>query len=126
MRQLHLSPPARLADHLDHWVETGVITAEQAQRTRADLAGPAALDRRQRHGALAIEALGYLGSVLIVVATVLLASQYWRDLSVGGHLAVVGAAAVALFGCGLAVPARLGAPGTRLHAVLWTATTAAT
>ncbi|MEI8406631.1 MULTISPECIES: DUF2157 domain-containing protein [unclassified Kribbella] len=123
--------PADLPALLDHWIAAGVVTPEQAAQMRADL-GPnapvsqAAPERGHRQASLAIEALGYLGSVLIVVASLLLASQYWDDLSTAGHLIVIGAAAVTLLLAGFAVPERLGPAGVRMHAVLWLGATAST
>ncbi len=102
---------------------------------RADIgpAGPpaptlpaASSEQEHPQTSVAIEALGYLGSVLIVVASLLLASEYWDDLSTVGHLIVVGAAAVTLLLAGFAVPERLGQVGTRMHAVLWLGATVAT
>lgn len=122
--------PAELPALLDRWVAAGVITPAQAARMLADVAAhppsmPAGVER-QRQTSLAIEALGYLGSALIVVASLLLASQYWNDLSTAGHLIVVGAAAVTLLLAGFAVPKRLGPAGLRMHAVLWLGATVTT
>ncbi|MEV0283590.1 DUF2157 domain-containing protein [Kribbella sp. NPDC050820] len=122
--------PADLPALLDRWVAAGVITPAQADRMRADL-GPSrplspAAPREHHETSLAVEALGYLGSVLIVVASLLLASQYWNDLSTAGHLLVVGAAAVTLLLAGFAVPKRLGPAGLRMHAVLWLGATVST
>ena len=118
MRQ-HLAPGV---DLLDRWVAEGVITTEQAARMRADL-GPAA---RPRDRSLAIEALAYLGSALMVVAALLLASEYWSSLTTAGHLVLLGLTAGVLVLGGLAVPDRLGAVGVRLRAVLWLAACAVT
>jgi hypothetical protein len=73
-----------------------------------------------------IEALGYLGGVVILVAAGLLADRYWSDLSTSARLAVLAGAAAVLLAAGIAVPHRLGAAGIRLHAVLWLLSTAAT
>ncbi|MFK4084956.1 DUF2157 domain-containing protein [Kribbella sp. NPDC020789] len=118
----------RIPDLLDRWVGTGVITEEQAARMRADLRESrlARAGSPSRQGSLAIEALGYLGSVLVVVASVLLASRYWYNFSTLSHLALVGGAAIALAVGGFAVPARLGPPAVRLRAVLRLAATVAT
>lgn len=99
---------------------------------RADAGPPAptmpasSSEKDHRQASLAIEALGYLGSVLIVVASLLLASEYWDDLSTAGQLIVIGGAAVTLLLAGFAVPDRLGPAGTRMHAVLWLGATVAT
>src|SRR5918994_1299275 len=88
---------------LDSCVGEGVLTAEQATqilaRSRAtERTAPAPAGK-----ALAAEALGYLGGVVVVVSTILIANLYWGDLSTAARLTVVAAAAAALFGGGLAV-----------------------
>jgi hypothetical protein len=136
MRQQPAHGPADLPALVDDWVATGVVTPEQGARMRADLGlpGPGPAPRtvlpepsrtERRQASPAIEALGYLGSVLIVVASVLLAAEYWNDLPTPGHLLVVGAATVVLLLAGFAVPDHLGPPGRRMHAVLWLGATAA-
>jgi hypothetical protein len=141
MRHFLASRPAELPALLDHWVAAAVITPEQAARMRADLgptppskltvlptvspaAEPHAADRRQT--SIAIEALGYLGSLLIVIASLLFASRYWDDVSTAGHLVIVGAAATLLLLAGFAVPARLGEAAVRMQAVLWLGATVST
>ena len=74
---------------------------------------------------LVTEALGYLGGVIILVASILVAARFWDDLATAGRLAVVGAAATLLVAAGALVPARLGEAGQRLRAVLWLTGTAA-
>jgi hypothetical protein len=118
---------------IERWVTEGVITAVQAERMRADLglldSYPTALaapPAHQERTSLVVEALGYLGGVVILVAAGLLADRYWSDLSTSGRLSVVAGAAAVLLTAGSAVPQRLGAAGVRLHAVLWLLSTAAT
>ena len=68
---------------------------------------------------LVVEALGYLGGIILLVGAVLVASQLWPELGDGGQLAVVLGAAVALLVAGAVLPSSLGDTGTRLRAVLW-------
>lgn len=124
----HAAPPEGmpLSTLLEIWVADGIISPEQRDRiaARGDVA--VLLDHTPRQRAsrsLATEALGYLGGVVVVVSTMLIADLYWQDLSLGSRLSVVGLAAAGLFGGGLAVPRRLGAIGDRLRSVLWLATT---
>ncbi|MFI7063578.1 DUF2157 domain-containing protein [Kribbella sp. NPDC050124] len=126
MRKSAVSGPAELPALLDRWVTAGVITPAQAERMRADIPHSPPASGEHRQTSLAVEALGYVGSVLIVVASLLLASQYWNDLSTAGHLTVVGVAAGALLLAGFAVPERLGPAGLRMHAVLWLGATVST
>ena len=134
---------------LEHWLAVGVVTAEQAARMRADLPGappmaatpvatppasppsqpapgPAPLvEPPVPHASLVTEALGYLGGVIILVASILVTARFWTDLGTPARLSLVGAAAVLLLVGGALVPQRLGDPGHRLRAVLWLAATGA-
>lgn len=102
---------------VDRWVAAGIITPDQADRIRADLAThPPA-----RPVSLVAEGLGYLGGVIVVVGLLLVLGLSWENLSAAGKVAVVGVGWLALTAGGAFVPARrLGAAGTRLRAVLWT------
>lgn len=116
-----------LAAQLADWVSAGIITREQADRIAAHersrgVRQPAPL---AVHGSLLAEALGYVGGVIILVAAVLLATEFWDDLGTAGRLAVVGAAAATMFVAGIALPERAGDPGRRLRAVLWAGATGA-
>lgn len=124
----HRAPPegVPLSALLEIWVADGIISAEQRARIAARGDIEVLVDRVPRQRAtrsLATEALGYLGGVVVVVSTILIANLYWQDLSLGSRLAVVGVAAAGLFGGGLAVPRRLGEIGDRLRSVLWLAST---
>jgi len=92
---------------LEDWVSQQIITADQAARIMAR--GPAAGTRvveapaPPRQASLAVEALGYLGGVIILVSTVLITAQYWGDLETAARLALVGVAALGLLGAGALV-----------------------
>ena len=131
MHQSSTSPPP--VDVLQDWVEAGLITTEQSQAIRQHEA--------EHHGArtavavapspevgpsLVVEALGYLGGVVMLVGTGILAGTYWADLSVPLRLVLIGATALALVGAGFAVPDRLGDAAGRLRSVLWAIGVAAT
>jgi hypothetical protein len=70
-----------------------------------------------------VEALGYLGGVIVVIAVTAIAAQGWADLATAWRLLVLGAAVAVPLGAGLAVPSRLGDAGTRLRAGLWMVST---
>ncbi|GAA0808078.1 DUF2157 domain-containing protein [Spirilliplanes yamanashiensis] len=106
-----------IAALLDRWAADGVVTADQAERMRADLRAPGRVPARP----LVAEAMGYLGGAIVVAALGLLAGWFWADLTLAARLALVGAAALLVGGAGAAVPRRLGASGARLRAVLWLA-----
>ncbi|MBO0610315.1 DUF2157 domain-containing protein [Myceligenerans salitolerans] len=116
-------PASRLAD----WVGAGIITQEQADRiaahehARTERAGRTPAATRS----LLVEALGYVGGVIILAAAVLLATELWDDLGVAGRVGVLGGAAAVLLLAGVAVPRQAGDQGSRLRAVLWAGATGA-
>ena len=129
----HPAPPPSLFDVLEDWVDAGLITNEQSRAIRQHEAEP-----HERRAALAlapspetgpslvIEALGYLGGVVMLVGAGILVGMYWADLSVVLRLTLIGATALALVGAGFAVPDRLGDAAGRLRSVLWAVGVAAT
>ena len=108
---------------LRHWVRDGLITTEQAEGMRSDLppAQPVLARRAASATPRVVEAVGYLGGVLVLVALGLVAGRYWIELSTTGQLAVTGAATVLLLLAGAAAPRRRGGAGARMAAVLWLA-----
>lgn len=115
-------------DPVSDWVAEGIISEEQAQRIRAreDLArGAVAPPGRPSMMPLVIEALGYLGGAIVVVATILIGSRYWADLTSTVRLGLLGAAALLLLAGGWLVPERLGDVGTRMRSVVWVVSTGA-
>ncbi|HWD78324.1 MAG TPA: DUF2157 domain-containing protein [Kribbella sp.] len=114
---------------IDHWLAEGLITPPQADRMRADLttpAGPAPArnpDAANRTS-LVVEALAYLGGVIVLVAAGLIGAQYWRTLSEVGQLTVVGGAATVILLAGIAVRRPRSAVQVRLRSVLWMLATA--
>jgi hypothetical protein len=98
------------------WVGAGLLTQEQAQAIEAFEAGPAAPPRRIP---LVTEALGYLGAALALAAAVAFLGQVWDEITRSAQLAILAAAAAALwFGGWLLRRAEDPAFG-RLMSVLW-------
>ncbi|MET9273574.1 DUF2157 domain-containing protein [Kribbella sp. NPDC003557] len=111
---------------IDHWLAEGLITPAQADRMHHEVDRPAADSPpadTHRSTSLVVEALAYLGGVIVLVAAGLISAQYWRALGDAGQLAVVGGAAAALLLAGGLVPSR-SAPGVRLRSVVWLLATA--
>jgi hypothetical protein len=129
-------PTAGTSDLLDEWVGAGLIAADQADRIRAH--EEARHDRRPRLAvapvapatptgpSLVVEALGYLGGVIMLVGCGILVGVYWGDIPVAVRLVLLGIVAAALVGAGSAVPDRLGDAAVRLRAVLWALAVAVT
>src|SRR5688500_18413376 len=72
-----------LSTLLDAWVAQQLITPTQARRlrdadVRVSLDGPAR--PRTTGGSVAVEAVGYLGGVLVLAAAFSLTSLYWGEL----------------------------------------------
>lgn len=113
-------------DAISAWVAEGIITPAQAERIRAwEGAAPVSEPPHPSMMPLVIEALGYLGGAIVVVATMLIAGHYWKDLSDTARLLLLGGAAVLLLIGGAMVPARLEGLGTRMRAVVWLVSTGA-
>lgn len=122
--------PVPLTSLLEEWVADQLITPEQAARIlrRRDVlvqAPPAARQQPHERSSLVIEALGYLGGVIILVASILIASLYWEQVGTSARLVIVGGVAAVLLGAGFAVPERLEEVGLRLRSVLWLLSTGA-
>jgi hypothetical protein len=119
-----LVPLDGLEAHLARWVSDGVVTAAEAEAIRAEeqALAPAPTERNAR----VTESLGYLGGLLVVVASLLLVGRVWPDLGLGARLGVVGGAAVLLLGGGAALPAARSDASERLRSVLGAMATATT
>ncbi|TGN63710.1 hypothetical protein EXE59_06900 [Nocardioides eburneiflavus] len=136
-RRGHLHVPrqrAPLEVQISGWVAEGIIDEEQAARIRARARVPVPETREQETQRVtglggaelrsyAVEALGYLGGLLVVIAAMLLANLYWSDLGVGARLGVLGGAVVGLVAAGSLTPAGRGDAWSRLRSVLWAAAT---
>jgi Predicted membrane protein (DUF2157) len=119
-----MQPSPDLSAQVDRWVASGIITPDQAERIRADLAmhTPTA----SRPVSLVTEGLGYLGGVIVVVGVGLVIGISWENLAAGARVAIAGAVWLILTLAGALIPAqRLGATGARLRGVLWTGATIA-
>jgi Predicted membrane protein (DUF2157) len=119
-----------LTSLLETWVADQLITPEQADRilVRGDVlvqAPPAEQRRHQERSSLVIEALGYLGGVIILVASILIASLYWDQVTTTARLLILGGVAGVLLASGFAVPERLEDVGIRLRSVMWLLSTGA-
>jgi hypothetical protein len=122
----HPAPSPSLLDALEEWVDAGLVTNEQSRAIRLHEAEPhqrrATLELApspETGPSLVVEALGYLGGIVMLVGAGILVGMYWADLSVLIRLILIGATALALIGAGFAVPDRLGDAAGRLRSVLW-------
>jgi hypothetical protein len=102
---------------LRRWIEAGIITEEQADAITAYEAAIPQGGPRPRISP-ALEALAYVGGVLVTVGAGMLVSQFWDQLGSGGRLAVLGVAAV-LTGVVGAVVGETDPVTWRLRGFLW-------
>ncbi len=114
-------PTGSLDEELGSWVAAGLITEEQASAIQQHAASSRPMGDAEPRTSLVVEALGYIGALVMVVGTGILVGTYWADLSASLRLVLVGATAVALVGAGFAVPDRHDGAALRLRAVLWAA-----
>jgi uncharacterized membrane protein len=123
--------PVPLSSLVEQWVAAGVISAEQARRMTSyddvlvTLDGPPPDAHRRKPSTVAMEALGYIGGVVVLVSSILIMNLYWSDLSDGVRATVVALASAALLGAGFATSVQRGDVGVRLRSVLWLAATGA-
>jgi hypothetical protein len=123
--------PVPLTSLVEEWVAAGVVSPEQARRMTSygdvmvTLDGSRPDPHRRRASTVAMEALGYIGGVVVLVSSILIMNLYWSDLSDGVRATVVALASAALLGAGFATSARPGDVGVRLRSVLWLAATGA-
>jgi MFS family permease len=97
--RLHSHAPAGPAetiaapdDRLDRWVAAGLIAKEQALAIRA-FEHEAAPARPRARISPAVEALAYVGGILLAVGAGMLIARFWQGLGAGGRIGVLGAAA---------------------------------
>ena len=116
---------AALAAMLDRWVETDLISDEQADRIRTAEAAASPAPGNGRGTSMVAEAMGYLGGVIVLVGLGLGTGWFWEDLTTAARVGLAGAVAVLFVVAGAAVPSRIGDTGTRLRSVLWVGAVAA-
>ncbi|MGZ4603149.1 MAG: DUF2157 domain-containing protein [Kineosporiaceae bacterium] len=118
---------------LQRWVDEGLLDPDQAERIEARETGrtpaPLAPSVQQprvvppgRGGprlAYVVEALGYLGATLAVIAGFVTVGELWPDVPTSAQLGFAAAGAVALAAAGFVVPAHRNEAFARLRSVLW-------
>lgn len=113
-----------LEQALDRWVAAGLIERDQARAIAA--AERHRADADQRRVSRTVEAVGYLGAVLAIVAAVLVLSDVWDQLQAWARVTVLGTVALGTLVGGSAVRTSAEPAFERLTSVLWTAAVLAT
>jgi hypothetical protein len=120
---------ALTAADLQRATEAGVVTADQAAALLSLAAAPPPParggERAPRGVPVAVEIVGYLGAVLVMIGAALLVGQFWEDMAQGSRLALVGSLAVGLWGAGAVVDEAADAVLWRLRGFLWLLSSAA-
>jgi hypothetical protein len=118
--------PDELPARLRRWVADGLITQEQADAIRAAERLPAAVrPPARRRLPVAVEVIGYLGGILVIIGAMQLAARFWQDLQVWGRLSLLAVVAAVLWGAGALVRERGEAALERLRGFLWLLSSAA-
>lgn len=109
-----------VAARTHEWVAAGLITVEQADSITAyEREAPASPAREPERLSLTAEVAAYLGTLLALMGGLVVVGQRWRDLAVGGRLAIAVAIALVGFAAGSWLT-HLGDAGTRrLGSLLW-------
>ncbi|MFC6237901.1 DUF2157 domain-containing protein [Longivirga aurantiaca] len=101
------APDRGLEAALDRLRTRGVLSAEQAGAVLEEVgaAGPPAEAAAARPAVRAriVEAVAYLGAVLVAASAVAFIAQSWEDLGDGARLLLLGASALAAYGAGALV-----------------------
>lgn len=121
-RQLH--------QQVTRWVAEGIIDPDQARRIEAaESAGPEPGDGRMVEGGgrrgLVVEALGYLGGGVSIVAGVVAVAELWPGIPPGAQEALAVAVGVVLLAGGAFLTADRNPASGRLRGVLWLLSVAA-
>lgn len=106
-----------MPEHLGHWVDTGIVTADQA-RAIAGYEGiepatvPAEEELPTQRLSLVAEAVSYLGVALMSASGALVTVRFWKALHFGGRLSIGLLMIIAGFAAA-AVVGRIGDEGAR-------------
>jgi len=107
-----------LVQHLEHWVDEGLISRDEAEA----IARFERLGEAQPHRiSLVTEAVGYVGAALLFAAGATLVSRFWNDADELARVAALAIATAVLLGLGWAFRASAEPAVGRLAGVLWVA-----
>lgn len=112
-----------LNQQLNHWLEDGIITTEQADLMRQSVATspPTPLEEavEERRIPIITEILGYVGVALAMWAVMFLVSEFWGNLSDWAQIALFAVVAIVLLAAGSVLRGTAEPAIRRLASVLW-------
>ena len=105
-----------LEDTLEEWRAAGLIRADEVEPI---LRYERAKSAPQSRIPMAAEAVGYVGSALVITAIALLIGRQWDDIAVGFRIAVLAVPAIAAAAIGWWVGSKPDPAFERMGSVLW-------
>ncbi len=103
----------------------GMALWVQYSRSQTRPGGDTADERRTNRVSLLTEAVGYVGTILVLAGASAAVGQRWEDIGTAGRLAILGSAAVIFLGAGWLVRSSAEPAYRRLTSVTWAVSTAA-
>lgn len=98
------------------------VQRSPSQRRRA---GDPVVETRERRISLATEAVGYVGTILVLAGATVAVGQRWADIGTWGRLAILVAATLIFFGIGWFIRSSTEPAFQRLTSVTWAVSTVA-
>ncbi|MGD9793929.1 MAG: DUF2157 domain-containing protein, partial [Acidimicrobiia bacterium] len=117
------SGPDPLRRKLEQWTSAGLITRDQSEAIYAAEHEAAPPPPRVP---LATEAVGYVGSALVLTAIGMIIGNTWDDIGAAAHIAVLAVPTIAVIAAGAFVLRSTDAAMARLGSVLWALSVAGT
>jgi hypothetical protein len=103
----------------------GVALWVQQSRSQPHPAGDSAEGLRTNRVSLLTEAVGYVGTILVLAGAGAAVGQHWEDIGSAGRLAILGTATLIFLGVGWLVRSSAEPAYRRLTSVTWAVSTAA-
>lgn len=109
-----------LTKSLQEWVSAGLIDEDQAQAIRSHEETP----QKETRVPLVVEALGYVGGLLALVAIIIILAESWDEIGTFAKLGMVGVVAIVVLGLGAYFKTLPNEAAGRLSSFLWVLGTA--
>jgi hypothetical protein len=97
----------------------GLWVRQSRPEAHAAGAAPAVVEESQNHISLLTEAVGYVGTILVLAGASAAVGQHWRDIGTTGQLAILAVATLIFLGIGLLLRSSTEPASQRLTSVTW-------